>query len=560
MNRKLQNLLLGIAIAVFVGFGTTKTFGQEAIARLTVDNELTDGAWSPDSQLLAVSGNWGIKLFDESLQEITTLIGPPSSEVSWHSSGLYLASADDDGMIRIWERASISSTTFVISSTLNTTYDWVSTVSWSPDGTKIVALAMEPIRPQFLEVLGVVQIWKLEAGTWVLHRTLSGIFVNPLYSLIWSPDSSSFLGDNGYYYIADAETGEFLQSFPAGSDTEAIAWFQGHQLAVADAGLFTYKLTPAEVTPNDRLLAAPIYTRLSWSPDGRYLAGGNLGGRIDIWDMSVPQTTLHFDSEEKVVEVDWQPSGRKLATVGNNGIIEIWDTSSLITSTSTATNTLLATFTPIATFAPTDTATNTPTLTPSPTATLTSTPSNTPTATLTPSRTPTPTITPTNYPCPCSLWSNSATPAVLDYVESVPLELGVKFKSSVNAYVTGIRFYKGSANIGTHTGHLWTSSGTLLATATFTNETASGWQSVNLSTPVAITANTVYVVSYYSPSKHFSYTFNNYFSSAWINEPLTAPAYTTSNPNGVFGRGANPTFPNLSSNNANYWVDVVITQ
>ena len=38
--------------------------------------------------------------------------------------------------------------------------------------------------------------------------------------------------------------------------------------------------------------------------------------------------------------------------------------------------------------------------------------------------------------------------------------------------------------------------GVSLATATFTNETASGWQEVLFSTPVAITAGVTYVASY----------------------------------------------------------------
>ena len=53
----------------------------------------------------------------------------------------------------------------------------------------------------------------------------------------------------------------------------------------------------------------------------------------------------------------------------------------------------------------------------------------------------------------------------------------MKFQSSVPGWVAGVRFYKGAGNNGTHTGSLWTASGTLLATGTFTNETASGWQS-----------------------------------------------------------------------------------
>jgi Domain of unknown function (DUF4082) len=35
--------------------------------------------------------------------------------------------------------------------------------------------------------------------------------------------------------------------------------------------------------------------------------------------------------------------------------------------------------------------------------------------------------------------------------------------------------------------------------ARFSGETASGWQQVNLPSPVAINANTTYVVSYHTP-------------------------------------------------------------
>ena len=45
--------------------------------------------------------------------------------------------------------------------------------------------------------------------------------------------------------------------------------------------------------------------------------------------------------------------------------------------------------------------------------------------------------------------------------------------------ITGLRYYKSAQDTGTHTGSLWTSTGTLLAHATFTNESASGWQTVH---------------------------------------------------------------------------------
>ncbi len=44
----------------------------------------------------------------------------------------------------------------------------------------------------------------------------------------------------------------------------------------------------------------------------------------------------------------------------------------------------------------------------------------------------------------------------------------------ISGTITGMRFYKASANTGVHVANLWTNAGVLLATATFTGETASG--------------------------------------------------------------------------------------
>ena len=77
----------------------------------------------------------------------------------------------------------------------------------------------------------------------------------------------------------------------------------------------------------------------------------------------------------------------------------------------------------------------------------------------------------------------------------------MKFRADQAGFITGIRFYKGSGNTGTHTGSLWTSTGTRLATVTFTGETATGWQQANFATPVAVTAGTTYVASYLAPER-----------------------------------------------------------
>jgi len=52
-----------------------------------------------------------------------------------------------------------------------------------------------------------------------------------------------------------------------------------------------------------------------------------------------------------------------------------------------------------------------------------------------------------------------------------------------NGFITGVRFSKGVNNTGTHMGNLWSSSGTLLARATFTGEKRLGLATGELLAP-----------------------------------------------------------------------------
>src|SRR5439155_4892615 len=105
--------------------------------------------------------------------------------------------------------------------------------------------------------------------------------------------------------------------------------------------------------------------------------------------------------------------------------------------------------------------------------------------------------------CPCTLWPPTTTPGVVDGGDASAYELGVRFRADADGFITGLRFYKSAANTGVHLGNLWTNTGTLLATATFSGETESGWQEVSFASPVPVTANTTYVASYHT-NGHFS--------------------------------------------------------
>jgi hypothetical protein len=138
------------------------------------------------------------------------------------------------------------------------------------------------------------------------------------------------------------------------------------------------------------------------------------------------------------------------------------------------------------------------------------------------------------------------------------VELGLKFRSEVDGQVTGVRFYKGSGNTGTHVGRLWSGSGQLLAQATFTDETTSGWQQVSFAFPVAIQANTTYVVSYHAPVGRYAED-DGYFTSPYTNGPLRAPSDSEAGGNGIHRYGSGGVFPTSTYRSANYWVDMVFT-
>ena len=156
-----------------------------------------------------------------------------------------------------------------------------------------------------------------------------------------------------------------------------------------------------------------------------------------------------------------------------------------------------------------------------------------------------------------TIWPNTAIPGTVDSGPDSAVQLGVKFRSDVAGNIIGIRFYKASTNTGTHVGSLWSSTGERLATATFTNETTSGWQQVNFAAPVSIAANTVYVASYYTSSGHYSIDTNYFATSGVDNAPLHALANGVSGANGVYVYGSSSSFPSSGWNSSNYWVDVV---
>jgi hypothetical protein len=164
----------------------------------------------------------------------------------------------------------------------------------------------------------------------------------------------------------------------------------------------------------------------------------------------------------------------------------------------------------------------------------------------------------TTAACPCSLFSSTLLPAsqnnpVQDGRTGAgpwSYEMGVKVSVDQPMQLNAIRFFKGSAETGTHIGRVWTAAGTQLAQVTFATESASGWQQQTLGSPITLQPGTTYVVSV-GFNAVYSFTPGG-LAAQIVSGPLRSVADGL---NGVYGASAG-SFPSLSWNSSNYFVDL----
>jgi hypothetical protein len=108
----------------------------------------------------------------------------------------------------------------------------------------------------------------------------------------------------------------------------------------------------------------------------------------------------------------------------------------------------------------------------------------------------------TSSNCPCSLMDNlTPTDRGIAVRDNRPApgpwtyELGTRFTVTTTTQLVALRFWKEPGETGTHVGRLWNASGTQLTSATFSGESASGWQRQALTSAVTLSPGIVYTAS-----------------------------------------------------------------
>ncbi len=71
--------------------------------------------------------------------------------------------------------------------------------------------------------------------------------------------------------------------------------------------------------------ASSVYS-VAWSPDGRQLASGGVGGAVHLWDVARGVGVATLEGHQfYVCSVAWSPDGRQLASGSRDQTVRLWE-------------------------------------------------------------------------------------------------------------------------------------------------------------------------------------------------------------------------------------------
>ena len=209
---------------------------------------------------------------------------------------------------------------------------YVTTVTWSPDGTHILTGSGD----------GTARIWDTTTGDNTLTLTINSV----INAIAWSPDGRHILtgSGDGTAHIWNATTGDntltLTHTLIHADWVTAVAWSPDGRHILTGSGEGTAHIWNA-TTGDDTLTLTHTnsVTAVAWSPDGRYILTGTRGGTAHIWDSRTGDNTLTLTTNSIIEAIAWSDDGRYILTGTHDSMTHVWDAT-------TGDNTLTLTLTP----------------------------------------------------------------------------------------------------------------------------------------------------------------------------------------------------------------------
>ena len=276
-------------------------------------------AWSPDGAQVATAGDDGtVRIWERATGRAVLVLrghAGPVHSVAWSPDGARIAGAGSDQVVRLWDAASGAER-----ASLATPGSAVYGVTYSPDGARLLTAGGD----------GVARLWDTRTGQEVLTLTQA---TGRVQAVAFSPDGRRLAATSEYgpVQLWDAVSGRAgpLLANHAGLVYSVAYSRDGSQILTAgrDGTVRLWEATTGrEVAVVVRDPNWPA-TGAVYSPDGLRIVTTSWSGKTSLWDARTRlEVGTLYGHRDQVLSVAYSPDGRYFITTSRDGAAKIWQT------------------------------------------------------------------------------------------------------------------------------------------------------------------------------------------------------------------------------------------